>query len=94
MMLSLSNFGTVAGAAAVTLAIVKVVTALWASAPRIWVTWAAAEVTTFAYGLATHAITWATVLTIFLSGIVVAATAMGSSSGAQGVAQAVRKNRS
>lgn len=93
-MLTLGDFETVAGAAAITLAVVKVLTSMWPKAPRIWILWAAAECTVFAGGLMRGPITWQIALELFFSGMVVAATALGSGSGGEAILQSFNRRRS
>ena len=75
-MLTMGDFETVAGATAITLAIVKLITAVWPSAPRVWLIWAASEATVFAGGIIRGAVTGTVALELFFSGMVVAAAAL------------------
>jgi hypothetical protein len=91
-MLTLSDFGTVAGASAITLAVVKLLTALWPKLPHIWGVFAAAECTMFVDGLLTGPWTVTKAIDLFFSGLVVAAAALGSKNGSQTiVARAVAR---
>ena len=82
-MLTLTNFLTVAGAAAITTALVALLKAIWKTAPEPWVTWTLAEGTVFIGGVLQGPLTWKEVLLLAVSGMVVAATALGSQAGVQ-----------
>ena len=82
-MLTLTNFLTVAGAAAITAALVSLLKAAWPRAPEPWSTWGLAEGTVFVGGFLQGPLTGREVLLLFVSGMVVAATALGSRSGLQ-----------
>ncbi|PSR21474.1 MAG: hypothetical protein C7B45_10620 [Sulfobacillus acidophilus] len=92
-MLTLANFGTVAGATAITLAIVKLLTAVWPKVPHMWAVWAAAECTMFVDGLMTGPWTITKAVELFFSGMVVAATALGSTTGGQRIAESITATR-
>ncbi len=82
-MLTLTNFLTVAGAAAVTTAVVALIKAIWKAAPEPWVTWVLAEGIVFIGGLLRGPLTWKELVLLVVSGMVVAATALGSQAGVQ-----------
>lgn len=82
-MLTLTNFLTVAGAAAITTALVALLKALWKAAPEPWVTWVLAESTVFMGGVLQGPLSGKEVLLLAVSGMVVAATALGSQAGMQ-----------
>jgi hypothetical protein len=84
-MLTLTNFLTVAGAATITTALVAFVKSIWKTAPDPWVTWIFAEGTVFVGGVLQGPLTWKEVLLLGVSGLVVAATALGSQTGIQKV---------
>lgn len=79
-MLTLTNFLTVAGAAAITTALVALIKAMWKAAPEPWVTWALAEGTVFMGGVLRGPLSGKEVLLLAVSGMVVAAVALGSQS--------------
>ncbi len=80
-MLTLTNFLTVAGAAAITTALGTLLRALWKTAPEPWSTWVLGEVIVFVGGVLQGSITAREGLLLFVSGMVVAATALGSHTG-------------
>lgn len=82
-MLTVTDFLTVAGAAAITTALVTVLKALWPTAPEPWVTWGVAEATVFVGGLLQGPLMWQSGLLLAISGMVVAAAALGSQAGIQ-----------
>ncbi len=82
-MLTLTNFLTVSGAAAITTALVALLKAMWKAAPEPWVTWALAEGTVFMGGVLRGPLSGKEVLLLAVSGMVVAATALGSQAGVQ-----------
>lgn len=79
-MLTMSDFLTVAGASGLTVAIVTLLKTLWPGGSDPWVTWGVAEAVMFTGGLLFHGdqLTAKTVVLLFMSGIVVATTALGS----------------
>ncbi len=80
-MLTLTNFLTVAGAVAITTALGSLVKMLWKAAPESWSTWMLGEVVVFVGGVLQGPITAREGLLLFVSGMVVAATALGSHTG-------------
>ncbi|MDA8204939.1 MAG: hypothetical protein M0Z36_02650 [Thermaerobacter sp.] len=82
-MLTLTNFLTVAGAAASTTALVALLKDIWKAAPEPWVTWALAEGTVLIGGVLRGPLSGKEVLLLAVSGMVVAATALGSQAGVQ-----------
>ncbi len=82
-MLTLTNFLTVAGAAAITTALVALSKTMWKAAPEPWVTWALAEGTIFMGGVLRGPLSGKEVLLRAVSGMVVAATTLGSQAGVQ-----------
>lgn len=84
-MLTLTNFLTVSGAAGITVAIVSLIHALWPRGPEPWLTWSVAELVVFFGGLLNHPLTVTNGMLFFVSGMVVAATALGSQTGIQHV---------
>lgn len=82
-MLTLTDFLTVAGAAAITTALVALLRAAWPRAPEPWSTWVLAEGTVFVGGLWHGSLTVRGGLLLFVSGMVVATTALGSQTGVQ-----------
>ncbi len=82
-MLTLTDFLTVTGAAAGTTALVALIKAIWKTAPEPWVTWALAEGTVFVGGALRSSLSGKEVLLLAVSGMVVAATALGSQAGVQ-----------
>jgi hypothetical protein len=82
-MLTLTDFLTISGATAITVALVSLIRAAWTRAPEPWVTWGAAEFTAFAGGLIQGHWSLSEVVLLFMSGIVVATTALGSRFGLQ-----------
>ncbi len=80
-MLTLTNFLTVTGAAAITTALGVLIKALWKTAPEPWSTWALGEVVVFVGDVLKGPITIRDVLLLFVSGMVVAATALASQTG-------------
>ena len=79
-MLTWTNFLTVAGAAAITAALVTLLKSIWKTAPEPWATWAMAELTVFVGGTSQGPLTWRAVLLLAVSGMVVAATVLGGHS--------------
>lgn len=82
-MLTLTNFLTVAGAAAITTALIALLKAIWKAVPEPWVTWALAEGTVFMGGVLRGPLSGKEVLLLAVSGMMVAATALGSQVGVQ-----------
>ncbi len=80
-MLTLTNFLTVAGAAAITTALGSLVKMLWKAAPEPWSPWVLGKVVVFVGGVLQGPITAREGLLLFVSGMVVAATALGSHTG-------------
>lgn len=79
-MLTVGDFLTVAGASGITVAVVTLLKTMWPRASNPWVTWGVAEVVMFMGGLILNAepISAKTVALLFMSGMVVATTALGS----------------
>lgn len=84
-MLTLTNFLTIGGATGITVAVVSMIHALWPHGPEPWVTWGVAEIVVFLGGLFSEPLTVTHGVLFFVSGMVVAATALGSRSGIQQV---------
>ena len=84
-MLTLTNFLTVAGAAGITVAVVSLIHALWPHGPEPWLTWSVAEIVVFLGGLFSEPLTVTHGVLLFVSGMVVAATALGSRAGVHSV---------
>jgi hypothetical protein len=84
-MLTMSDFLTVAGASGLTVAVVTLLKTMWPRASDPWVTWGVAEAVMFTGGLLFRGdrFTAKTVVLLFMSGIVVATTALGSRTGVQ-----------
>ena len=82
-MLTPRDFLTVAGAAAITKALVFLLKAIWKKDLDPWATWTLAEVTVFVGGLLKGPLTPREGLLLFVSGMVVAAVALGSQSAAR-----------
>ena len=70
-MLTLTNFLTVTGAAAITTALGSLVKMLWKAAPEPWSTWVLGEVVVFVGGVLQGPITAREGLLLFISGMVV-----------------------
>jgi hypothetical protein len=85
-MLSAANFVTITGATAITVAVVRLLRALWPRGPEPWITWGVAEGVTLIGGLLTRPLTAQAIVLLGISGMVVAATALGSQAGWQQVA--------
>jgi len=85
-MLNASNFVTLTGVTAITVAVVRLLKALWPGGPEPWITWGVAEGVTFIGGLITGPLTAHAILLLGISGMVVAATALGSQAGWQQMA--------
>lgn len=66
-----------------TIAIVSFVKSAWPRGPEPWTTWGIAEITVFVGGFLKGAFTLREAVLLFFSGIIVAATALGSRSGVQ-----------
>ena len=73
-MLTLTDFMTVAGATAITAAVLSLLQDIWKKAPEPWCTWILAEVVVFLGGLMQGGVTVRAALVWFVSGIVAAAT--------------------
>lgn len=84
-MLTVTDFLTVAGATAITTALVTFLKKFWPAAPEPWITWRVAEATVFVGGLLQGSLTWQSGLLLAISGMVVAAAALGSQVGIQKV---------
>ena len=84
-MLTLTNFLTVAGAAGITVAVVSLIHTLWPAGPDPWLTWGVAEIIVFLGGLWSEPLTILHGLLLFVSGMVVASTALGSQAGVHSV---------
>ena len=80
-MLTLTNFLTVTGTAAITTTLGALVKAFWKTMPEPWSTWMLGEVVVFVGGVLQGPITAREGLLLFVSGMVVAATALGSQTG-------------
>ena len=84
-MLTLTNFLTVAGATGITVAVEALIRSLWPQAPEPWITWGVAEIIVFLGGLFSEPLTVTHGVLLFVSGMVVAATALGSRAGVHSV---------
>lgn len=84
-MLTVTNFITMTGATAITTALVTFLKNFWPAAPEPWITWGGAEATVFIGGLLQGPLTWQSGLLLAISGMVVAAVALGSQVGIQKV---------
>jgi hypothetical protein len=84
-MLTMTNFLTVAGAAGITVAVVTLIKKIWPRGPEPWITWGVAEGVVFLGGLSSSPFTIKQAVLFFISGMVVAATALGSQTGIQHV---------
>lgn len=82
-MLTLTNFLTIGGAAGITVLVVSLIHAVWPQGSDPWVTWGVAELVVFLGGLLTESLTATHGVLLFVSGMVVAATALGSRAGVQ-----------
>ena len=82
-MLTLANFLTIGGATGMTVAVVSLIHALWPEGSDPWVTWGVAEIVVFLGGLLSESLTAAHGVLLFVSGMVVAAAALGSRAGVQ-----------
>jgi hypothetical protein len=82
-MLTLANFLTIGGATGITVAVVSVIHALWPQGSEAWATWSVAEIVVFLGGLLSESLTVAHGVLLFVSGMVVAAAALGSRTGVQ-----------
>ena len=80
-MLTLANFLTIGGATSITVAVVSVIHAVWPQGSDPWVTWGVAELVVFLGGLLTESLTAVHGVLLFVSGLVVAAAALGSRTG-------------
>lgn len=83
-MLTATSLLTLAGATAITLALVRVAKALWPQGPQVWITLLSAQFTVFVGAVvAQEAWTVRSGLLLFVSGLVITASALGSQSGVQ-----------
>ncbi|PSR24316.1 MAG: hypothetical protein C7B47_15070 [Sulfobacillus thermosulfidooxidans] len=80
-MLSAANFMTITGATAITVAIVRLLHAVWPRGAEPWITCGVAEGVTFIGGMLTRPLTVHDLLLLSISGLVVAATTLGSQAG-------------
>ncbi len=76
-MLTMADFLTVAGATAITTALVTLLKAAWPQAPEPWSTWGVSEGTVFAGGFLHGPLTVRAALVLVVSGMVVAAAVLG-----------------
>lgn len=80
-MLTLTNFLTVAGATGITVAVVTLLKLLWPRGPEPWLTWGVAEGVVWVGGVLSAPLTVSRAVLLLISGMVVAATALGSQAG-------------
>ncbi len=77
-MLTLTDFVTVAGATAITAAVLSLLREIWKTTPEPWCTWALAEVVVFVGGFMAGRVTVRDALVWFVSGVVAAAAVRAS----------------
>ena len=77
-MLTLTDFVTVAGATAITAAVLSLLQEIWKATPKPWCTWVLAEVVVFLGGFMGGRVTLRDALVWFVSGVVAAAAARNS----------------
>ena len=82
-MLTLANFLTIGGATGITVAVGALLRSFWPQAPEPWITWGVAEFVVFLGGVLSTPVTVIHGILLFVSGMVVAATALGSRTGVQ-----------
>ncbi len=82
-MLTLTNFLTIGGATGITVAVGALIRSFWPQAPEPWITWGVAEIVVFLGGLLSAPVTVINGVLLFVSGMVVAAAALGSRTGVQ-----------
>lgn len=93
-MLTLANFLTIGGATGITVAVGALIRSFWPQAPEPWIAWGVAEIVVFFGGLLSAPVTVINGVLLFVSGMVVAAAALGSRTGVQMVRTPTRRGES